>query len=100
MGQSRPLLVYFCSFLHDKYSTITINDKSFDGVLGTRTRGSRMVGADESTELWRHPYLSSLYFLSEEYFEKKDSFQALVVIILKTSSLKLFSTLLELLEAL
>ena len=59
-----------------------------------------MVGADESTELWRHPYLSSLYFLSEEYFEKKDSFQALVVIILKTSSLKLFSTLLELLEAL
>ena len=57
MGQTRPLLVYFCSFLHDKYSTITINDKSFDGVLGTRTRGSRMVGADESTELWhqQHP---------------------------------------------
>ena len=25
----------------------------FDGVLGTRTRGGRMVGADESTELWR-----------------------------------------------
>ena len=22
-------------------------------MLGTRTRGSRMVGADESTELWR-----------------------------------------------
>ena len=24
-------------------------------MLGTRTRGGRMVGADESTELWRHP---------------------------------------------
>ena len=31
-----------------------------DGVLGTRTRGSRMEGADESTELWRHP----LHFVS------------------------------------
>ena len=29
--------------------------KSVDGVLGTQTRGGRMVGADESTELWRHP---------------------------------------------
>ena len=25
-----------------------------DGMLGTRTRGGRMVGADNSTELWRH----------------------------------------------
>ena len=25
-------------------------------MLGTRTRGSRIVGADESTELWRHPF--------------------------------------------
>ena len=25
------------------------------GVLGTWTRGGRMEGADESTELWRHP---------------------------------------------
>ena len=29
--------------------------KSVDGVLGIRTRGSRMVGADETTELWRPP---------------------------------------------
>ena len=29
-------------------------EKSIDGVLGTQTRGGRMVGADESTELWRH----------------------------------------------
>ena len=36
---------------------------SIDGVLGTRTQGGRMVGADESTELWRHPvtYLFSAY---------------------------------------
>ena len=28
---------------------------SVDGKLGTQTQGGRMVGADESTELWRHP---------------------------------------------
>ena len=31
-------------------------DKSIDGVLGTRTWGDNMEGADESTELWRHPW--------------------------------------------
>ena len=35
--------------------------KSIDGVLGTRTQGSRMVGTDESTELWRHPKRSKFY---------------------------------------
>ena len=30
-------------------------DKSVDGMLGTRTWGGRIEGADESTELWRHP---------------------------------------------
>ena len=55
MGHTRPL---FCSFSHcmDKYSTnLTNNDKSIDGMLGSRTRGGRMEGADESTELWWHP---------------------------------------------
>ena len=33
----------------------TIYDKSVDGVPRTRTRGSRVVGLDKSTELWRHP---------------------------------------------
>ena len=52
MEQTRPLFVHFSSFSHDKYSTnLTINDKSVDGMLGTRTRGGRMVGADESTEI-------------------------------------------------
>ena len=27
-------------------------------VLGIRTRGGKMEGADESTELWRHPNFS------------------------------------------
>ena len=43
MGQSRPLFVYFRSFL----LTISIQiEKSIDGVLGIQTRGHRMVGAD------------------------------------------------------
>ena len=50
MGQSRPLFVYFRHFL----ITISIIEKSIDGVLGI-TRGCRMVGADETTELWRPP---------------------------------------------
>ena len=53
MGQSRPLFVYFRHFLYT-ISIIQI-EKSVDGVLGTRTRGRRMVGADETTELWRPP---------------------------------------------
>ena len=53
MGQSRPLLVYFRYFL----ATILIQqiEESVDGVLGIQTLGRRMVGADESTELWRPP---------------------------------------------
>ena len=57
MGQSRPLFVYFRSF-HIPIQMTNIQfeqyqlKKSIDGVLGTRTRGSRMEGADKSTELW------------------------------------------------
>ena len=61
MGQTRPILI-ISFFSHDKYSTnLTINDKSVDGVLGTQTRGGRMVGTDDSTELWRQKYF---YLLS------------------------------------
>ena len=52
-GQTRSLFVLFSFFSHDNYIANTVNDKSVDGVLGTRTRGSRMVGADDSNELWR-----------------------------------------------
>ena len=57
MGQSRPLFVYFRSFLN----TISIQiEKSVDGVLRIRTRGRRMVGADETTEQWRPPMMHFL----------------------------------------
>ena len=52
MVQSRPLFVYFRSFL---ISIIQI-EKSIDGVLGIRTWGHRMVGEDKTTELWWHPF--------------------------------------------
>ena len=52
MGQSRPLFRLFCPF----HITIQLQiEKSVDGVLGIWTRGRRMVGADETTELWRPP---------------------------------------------
>ena len=54
MGQSRPLIIfYFRSFLVPTIISIIQIEKSVDGVLGIRTRGLRMVGADETTELWR-----------------------------------------------
>ena len=34
---------------------ITNLTTSLDGVVGNRTWGDRLVGADKSTELWRHP---------------------------------------------
>ena len=42
------------TFLTSHGTNLTINDKSVDGVLGSRTLGGRMEGADESTEVWRH----------------------------------------------
>ena len=55
MGQSRPLFVYFRSFLIPITISIIQIEKSIDRVLGIRTRVRRMVGVDETTELWRHP---------------------------------------------
>ena len=57
MGQSRPLFVYFRHFL-DTISIIQIEKKR-----RCRTRGSRMVGAEETTELWRPPFVPNLYFI-------------------------------------
>ena len=65
MGQSRPLFVYFHPF------DITIQlqiEKRVDGVHGIRTRGRRMVGADETMELWRPPkgplcYMQPIFWL-------------------------------------
>ena len=51
-----PILfnVYFRPFLVT-ISIIQI-EKSLDSVLGIQTCGRRMIGADETTELWRPPY--------------------------------------------
>ena len=65
MDQSRSLFVYFCHFL-DTISIMQI-EKSIDGVLGIWTQGHRMVGADETTELWRPPYL--LFALQHSLFK-------------------------------
>ena len=45
-------LFIFVLFLQFQYKL----KKSVDGVLGIRTWGRWMVGADETTELWRPPY--------------------------------------------
>ena len=60
MGQYRPLFVYFRSFLIIISTQI---EKSIDDVLGIRTRGRRMVGIDETTELWRPPKNNRLFDL-------------------------------------
>ena len=59
IGQSRSLFVYFLPF------PITISiiqiKKSIDGVLVIRTHGPRMVGANETTVLWRPPRIHQLF---------------------------------------
>ena len=58
MGPYRPLfhLLSSFSFLNMNYDLNNKNwNKSLDGVLGIRTRGWRMEGADETTELY-YPY--------------------------------------------
>ena len=69
MGQSRPVFVYFRSFL----VTISIQiEKSIDGVLGIQARGRRMVDADETMELWRPPQLFLNLLLVVSFgFDKK-----------------------------
>ena len=54
-GPNPASFCLFRSFYITNISLIDYNDKSIDGVLGTQTRGGRMVGTDESTELWRPP---------------------------------------------
>ena len=56
MGQSWPLFHLFWSFSHSNYNFNNANWKIVDGLLGFRTRGRKMVVADETTELWRLHY--------------------------------------------
>ena len=61
-----PIPASFCFYFRHFLITISIIEKSIDGVLGI-TRGCRMVGADETTELWRPPSLNT--FLPHLYGE-------------------------------
>ena len=51
--------VYFRPFINPP--SIIINRKSVDGVLGFQTWSHRIVGADQTTEIWRPPYLLHNY---------------------------------------
>ena len=60
MGQSWPFFLIFSSFSHSNsnyiFKLINVDgQKIVFGVLAIRTRGRRMVGTDETTELWRPP---------------------------------------------
>ena len=48
-----PIPASFCLFSFFSRYNFNTNWKSIDGVLGIQTRGRRMVGADETTELWQ-----------------------------------------------
>ena len=72
MSQSRPLFVYFCSFLI--IISIIQSEKSLNGVLCIWTRSHRMVGADETMELGRSPqnkivcwYFWQIFIIFSEY---------------------------------
>ena len=71
----------FCAFhWHIKSSTKWIkNDKTIDGVLGTRTRGGRMEGADKSTELWRHPTKVYTYIAFSKANILNEALEAIIV---------------------
>ena len=59
------LFLFFRSFL----VKISIQiEKSIDGVLGIRTWGHRMVGADDTTELWRPPYYEIFLSCGNEHW--------------------------------
>ena len=68
MGQSRPPIVYFRYFLNTM--SMLQFEKSIDGVLGIQTWGCRMVGADETTELWRPPINGKSYHMVIKHFKK------------------------------
>ena len=57
-----PIPAPFSSFSHSNINCNHINWKSIDGMPGIGTRGRRMVGAEETTELWRPPIETNVSF--------------------------------------
>ena len=81
MSQSRPLFVYFCSFLI--IISIIQSEKSLNGVLSIWTRSRRMVGADKTMELGRLPqtkivcwYFWQIFIIFSEYLTLWSAFSA------------------------
>ena len=70
-GPNPASFCLFRSFYITNISLIDYNDKSIDGVLGTQTRGGRMVGTDESTELWRNPQIQTFFIPCFSLFTAK-----------------------------
>ena len=79
MGPSRPLFDYFRPFLIN-FSIIQI-EKSIDGVLGIGTHGCRMVGADNTTELWQLP--GKKPFLKKPFLHVNPTRSCMVKLMLK-----------------
>ena len=67
-ANSGLFLFYFRYFL----DTISIIEKSVDGVLGIRTRCRNVVGADETTELWRPLNISIVTSDAKNQFSGQD----------------------------
>ena len=66
---------------------MTINDKSVDGVFGTRTWGGGMVGTGISSELWWHPNKTN--FRDDSYltiFVRYFFLLLILIIIVKTAA--------------
>ena len=47
-GSKRGLFLFIFRSFHNVKTNMTTNDKRVGGVLGTRTQGGRLEGADES----------------------------------------------------
>ena len=73
MGQSQPLFCLFLSFSH--YHFNNTHWKKCRWCDGIQTRGHRMVGANESTELWR-PSTLPTYYAVRFLFKSDNCFDA------------------------
>ena len=85
-GPNPSSFCLFSFFSHDKYSTITINEKSIDGLLGTRTWGGRMVGADKYTELWLFYLCNILLFTTMNICQRDEIFSVVGLVTLMSNS--------------
>ena len=73
-----PIPASFCLFpSFSSYNFNNTNWKIVDGVLGIQTRGRRMVGTDETMELWQLAHLGNKTFLNDYFSVPWERRQAL-----------------------